>query len=547
MYSYRVPDVENEGRMNQGESTTPQESEQPTRPSRRALLAWGIAVCALYFAVEIYLLSGVLGFPLDDSWIHLQFARNLATGHGLSFNPGELVPGSTAPLWTALLSVLFLLPGSPVLWTKLAGIALFLAGGFATHRLGLVLGLEARLAVLATALTLATSWLVWSALSGLEIPLFVLVSVWGIVLHLRERRQASRLPSSLAVFALAFLIRPEAVVLLSAAVLDRFLVFGRDGEGDIGWRPPRWRPLLIGLAIFVVVATPLLLFNYWISGSMLPTTFGAKSGGLQRWVPEMGYLYTVFGIFFQAQPWMALFAGAGVLALLSGLGSREDRGLLPVLWLIGLPFAYGLIDPPGQFNLVGNFGRYFFPLFPVVVVLGMLGIQHSLGGLGASLQVGSLRVWLRVLGLLILSLPTLFELVQGAGRYGQSVLNVQESDVRVAHWLAGRLSPEAVLAVADIGAIKFFLPNRVVDLAGIGNPEIKTMGTERFLDHHRPDYLVIFPNWYARLFDADDPFEVVREFPIEDNITMGGDILAVYSTPWTRYPLTDVASAPGGD
>ena len=48
------------------------------------------------------------GFPLDDSWIHLVFARNLATGHGLSFNPGDLVIGSTAPLWTALLSVLFL-------------------------------------------------------------------------------------------------------------------------------------------------------------------------------------------------------------------------------------------------------------------------------------------------------------------------------------------------------------------------------------------------------------------------------------------------------
>jgi len=547
MYSYRVSDVEHESRMSPGETTTPQVQEESTRPSRRALLALGIAVCALYFAVEVYLLSGEIGFPLDDSWIHLQFARNLATGHGLSFNPGQLVPGSTAPLWTALLSMLFFLPGSPVLWAKLAGVVLFLAGGFATHRLGLALGLETRLATLATALTLATSWLVWSALSGLEIPLFILVSVWGIVLHLRERRDPARFPLSPVVLALAFLLRPEAVVLVLAAVVDRFLVFSRDSEGDLRWRPPSWRPLLLGLAIFVIVAAPLVLFNHWISGSMLPTTFGAKSGGLQRWVPEMGYLYTVFGIFFQAQPWMALFAGAGILALLGGVGGREDHGLLPALWLVGLPFAYGLIDPPGQFNLVGNFGRYFFPLFPVVVVLGMLGIQKSLGGLGTWLQAGSLRISLRVLGLLILVLPTLFELVQGAGRYGQSVLNVQESDVRVARWLEGRLSPEALLAVADIGAIKFFLPNRVVDLAGIGNPEIKSLGAEGFLAQHQPDYLVIFPNWYARLFDADDPFEIVREFPIEDNITMGGDILAVYSTPWTRYPLADVLPPPVGD
>ena len=68
------------------------------------------------------------GFPLDDSWIHLAFARNLAAGHGLSLNPGELVTGSTAPLWTALLSLVLLLPGSPVLWVKLFGVALHLVG-----------------------------------------------------------------------------------------------------------------------------------------------------------------------------------------------------------------------------------------------------------------------------------------------------------------------------------------------------------------------------------------------------------------------------------
>lgn len=533
--------------MSPAEVSPSPEGVRSGRAGRRFLLALGFAVCALYLVVEVYLLSGFLGFPLDDSWIHLQLARNLAGGQGLSFNPGELVAGSTAPLWTALLSTLFVLPMSPVFSAKLAGVLLFLAGGFATRRLGLAMGLEPGAALLAAALTLATSWLAWSALSGLEISLFVLVTVWGMVLHLRERRRPNSIPVSLFVFALALLVRPEAVVLFLAAVADRYLTFRRERAGSLGWRSQNWRPLLLGFSALVILTMPIVLFNFWVSGSMLPTTFGAKSGGLYRWLPELGYLYTVFGIFFQAQPWMALFAGAGILVLLGDLGGREERGLLPVLWLIGLPFAYGLLDPPGPFNLVGNFGRYFFPLFPVVVVLGMVGIQKSLGGLGGRMQVGSLPVSLRVVGVTILFLPTLFELIQGAGRYGQNVLNVQESDVRVAHWLEGRLPAEALLAVADIGAISFILPNRVIDLAGIGNPEMKTMGAESFLRHHKPDYLVIFPNWYARLFDAEEPFEVVREFPIEDNITMGGDILAVYSTPWTRYPLHDVPATPDAD
>src|SRR4028118_1346356 len=66
------------------------------------LLAAALLACLGYFAVEVWLLSGDIGFPLDDSLIHLQFARNLVAGEGLAYNPGQLVTGSTAPLWTAL-------------------------------------------------------------------------------------------------------------------------------------------------------------------------------------------------------------------------------------------------------------------------------------------------------------------------------------------------------------------------------------------------------------------------------------------------------------
>src|SRR5215218_8806121 len=135
-------------------------------PDRRP--RWLIPAAAA--ACLVYLLVSRPGFPLDDSWIHLQFARNLAEGRGLSYNPGELVTGSTAPLWTALLSLLFILPGPPgivVVWTKLLGIAFHLASVAVAWRLGRELGLGRGLASLAAALMLTTSWLVWSALSGM--------------------------------------------------------------------------------------------------------------------------------------------------------------------------------------------------------------------------------------------------------------------------------------------------------------------------------------------------------------------------------------------
>ncbi|HXD99632.1 MAG TPA: hypothetical protein VN646_23970, partial [Candidatus Acidoferrum sp.] len=55
------------------------------------------------FVMRERLVAGTSGFPLDDSWIHLHFARNLAEGAGFAYNPGRPVAGSTAPLWTLLL------------------------------------------------------------------------------------------------------------------------------------------------------------------------------------------------------------------------------------------------------------------------------------------------------------------------------------------------------------------------------------------------------------------------------------------------------------
>ena len=66
---------------------------------------------------------GVEAFPLDDSWIHLHFARNLAEGRGFSYNPGVPVSGSTAPLWTLVLGGVFAVFGSAPGLAKALGIA----------------------------------------------------------------------------------------------------------------------------------------------------------------------------------------------------------------------------------------------------------------------------------------------------------------------------------------------------------------------------------------------------------------------------------------
>ncbi len=71
---------------------------------------------AVYAAAFIYHTSFRVGgeryFCLfDDAMISMRYARNLAEGHGLVWNPGgERVQGFTAPLWTLYMSLWHLLP-----------------------------------------------------------------------------------------------------------------------------------------------------------------------------------------------------------------------------------------------------------------------------------------------------------------------------------------------------------------------------------------------------------------------------------------------------
>ena len=79
-----------------------------------------ILLCyCFYTALFIYRASFVIDGQryfslLDDSMISMRYARNLAQGYGLVWNPGgPRVEGYTNPLWTVYMSLFHLLPVNP--------------------------------------------------------------------------------------------------------------------------------------------------------------------------------------------------------------------------------------------------------------------------------------------------------------------------------------------------------------------------------------------------------------------------------------------------
>src|SRR5215216_1788334 len=83
-----------------------------------------IAVAAALAVIFYLLVSDMffrIGFPLDDAWIHLTYARNFAQHGEWAFRLGEKSAASTSPLWTFLLSIGFLLRLAPYIWTYFLG------------------------------------------------------------------------------------------------------------------------------------------------------------------------------------------------------------------------------------------------------------------------------------------------------------------------------------------------------------------------------------------------------------------------------------------
>ena len=162
-------------------------------------------------AFKILLAALATGFVLvDDAYIHLRYARNLATTGELVYNPGEAVFGLTSPLYGLVASLLYWATGPLVeqavivtnvgLWT--------LAGALLARRLSPA----ARIPVL----TLFLLWpsLVDNQLLGMETPLFVvlLLLATGAALDGRIGRSA-------AAYGWALITRPEAVLLAPCLLL----------------------------------------------------------------------------------------------------------------------------------------------------------------------------------------------------------------------------------------------------------------------------------------------------------------------------------------
>jgi hypothetical protein len=483
--------------------------------------AWALALTWFEFA-RWQIAGGRLGlssFPLDDSWIHLQFARNLAEGHGFAYNPGVPVAGSTAPLWTLLLASAFALFGIYPVWAKLMAMAATLSVALISRRLVWRLTGARGLALTAGLITAMAGPLVWGALSGMEVALAALLVTAAIACHVGGRDVETAI-----LLALASLARPEAVVVMLLVWMARPLTVKRT---------------VVFAGIAACCLGPWVVFNVITAGTPLPATAAAKiEGGLVGFLS--GRREPIVSEFllrpwqFEVE-WARWLWSANVLlpvlmaAGLAALWRRARRAVIvPALALLLHPIAMALLAP--YRGPAFQEGRYSIHLLPLAIVVAMVGIDSVPRGNRLRLALGVLTI-----------VATMAAVPGAATRYGWAVQNIDAMQVRLGGWIAAHTPPPARLGLNDVGAIAYISRREVVDLMGLVTPAIipyrreGEAGILRYLQRACPDYLVIFPTWFPKLSAMSDRFTPIYRIRLEHNTVSGSDEMVVYETAWNRW------------
>jgi hypothetical protein len=502
------------------------------------------------------------GYPLDDAWIHQTYARNWAETGQLAYVAGLPSAGSTAPLWTFLLSVAYRLKIDPYMWSIVLGIVCLAISAWLLSRLADRLLPNRPVVSWLTGLACVLEWhLIWAAASGMEALLFI-----ALALALIDRLWAGASGWIIGILGgLLILTRPDGLLLFVLAL----------GALHASRRSGRAALLEIGKAVlaFLIVLAPGAYFNLQAGGSIFPNTFYAKQSEygelmstLPIWVNSIGNmliaplagggLLLIPGVVWwivaslrgfmlggaqrsrsmatmQSSPSQEIASSHGEasdsppstsadtlrvrrLPLRTLTGSAPLSGVamtfsewLPLVWVAAHVAVYALRLPVSY-----QHGRYLLPIIPILLLYGVVGTALLLDWLKARSANPVARLLRQVYALVVVVLFILYVPI-GAAAFATDVAIINGEMVAAAQWLDRNTPPGALIAAHDIGAIGYFARRPILDLAGLISPEVIPFIRDeaklgQWIRSRGAHYLVTFPGWYPQLSASPDLVKLFR-------------------------------------
>lgn len=413
--------------------------------ARGAGLAWfraldidatTLTLCASLVASRIVALLCFSVF--DDAFITFRYARNLAAGHGLVYNAGDWVLGTTAPLFALMASLIVSLGGAPESWLPWCNIAVDVAIALLVRRLmfqGDRRGFAFFIACFALSPMLARV-----TVGAMEVDFFVLCGLGAFALY-----RGGRVFLAVALGAAAYFLRPEAVLIVAVLCLAELVLARR-----------LWRALTMGLLALAVVA-PGLITMQMVYGHFLPQSVIAKSARIA--LPPLAVLQQLLA----PEPVSAAIAALGLVGAALALRARGIARLLAA-WLLLYLGAYALGGPK-------IWSWYSFMPLCLSAIFAAYAASAALTRWPAPTRLlrGARLEW-AMAALVVVCWTGL-----GALRYPDRITrNVYDP---VARFCAAQATATDTLLASDIGIIGYRCPGFIEDAAALVWPPAKNYAT----------------------------------------------------------------------
>lgn len=484
------------------------------------LIVLAVVMVLAYVRVGLEVGAGQPLMPVDDAYIHFQYAKQAALGQPFVYNPSDgATSGATSLIYPFLLSIGWsagLRELSLGYWAMFIGFAGLAASGIFTRRIVIAIDGKPWLAECSGAALIVSGTVVWHAASGMETLLACALMLATLDGFLRNRK-----PQLLIAAALLTVTRPEGGLLAGlACAIAFFRALRADGFSA--------RLVLYGLPVLLMGLQPLI--NIALTGSASATGGQAKSL-LSLIPPDLGYIFERILTNF-ARMWGEFFTGyseggvwylpplMGCLAVLGALVMARRRPaavLLLALWVLSLTGAISTLD-----TAFWHFKRYQMPLLVLVFPLTgwLLSRFPRLWAMVSSLVM--------VVAAAVVGWPFL-------SYYQHNTESVAAQPLQMATWFRQN-APDARVAVHDVGMMRYYGEVYTIDMVGLtttGAAEAWRNGVgavTEWLIKQRPDYYAAYDdarglNYLVDVLTTKSEgiiAEFVHDFDPATNVALGG-------------------------
>lgn len=468
-----------------GTAAAPRDGERRPRPPRpfaeaRSLLvglllvhaAWGL----FYLYRASFVVFGDRVFCLwDDAMISMRYARNLAAGHGLVWNPGHApVQGFSNPGVTLVMALLHLLPVDALrisLLFQLLGLGCLSLLLLELSRVTELLHPRDGWAGLTAAVlgALCAPLAIWG-LQGADVVPVTLVALRGFRSVALGRRLRGGFPvAAFAWLALGIVLRPDTAVLYAVLLAAS------------PWLGVSRRGFWLGAGLLGAIGLGMAAFGLLYYGDPLPNTYYLKATGApQRLVWQSG-LADLAGIVSMLSPWLLGLLGVGLAVFF-----RRER----LAWLaLALVLATWLLDVQVGGDWMPQYvSRFACPGLPFLIVLtasvGWRALERLVPHVVARHPLLLALALAALVAPRLAPKPALAEWLQADVTTMWRAENQQ--NVALGRYLAQHAAPSLRVGLHWAGAPAYFSGRYAIDLLGRSEPRIARMPirSQRFLPGH---------------------------------------------------------------